>query len=360
VIEQYTITTTPKYNFPQPTIDTTLPQRFVEQSIHSLKQVKPSAFQLNQQTFQQFRIFEQHPSHLQLNRTPITLKPNHQETIIAAVDTSTIKIGETSTGIIIAIRGATVWKRKRNYRYTRLGPFIFHITEENKREVYNTLEKAYFNTYYASSHQASPTLLQMPTRLACILERWLQTMLAKTVSQGLILFDGSLTSGTPDTPAQRMKEILSIARKNSNTVLAFSKMTSLRVNGYLITDQLPNHEPPYLLETTGLRFKPPIVMLGDIYVARLNKANYAFRLDIDRETPLQHRMEALEKLLGNDLYMQGYPETLRLAHILCTFTANEVLAMQHFITRKHGIQMINRPDMHKLLFGPFGKGEIYS
>ncbi len=360
MIEQYTITTTPKYNFPQPTIDATLPQRFLEQSLHSLKQVQHQPVQLNQQTFQQFRTFEQHPSHLQLNRTPIALKPNHQETIIAAVDTSTIKIGETATGIIIAIRGATIWKQNQNYRYTRLGPFIFHITEENKNEVYNTLEKAYFNTYYASSHQASPTLLQMPTRLASILERWLQTMLAKTVSQGLILFDGSLTSGTFDTPVKRMKEILSLARRNKSTVLAFSKMTSLRVNGYLITDQLPNHKPPYLLETTGLRFKPPMVMLGDVYVARLNKANYAFRLDIDRETPLQRRMEAVEKLLGNDLYMQGYPETLRLAHILCTFTANEVLAMQHFITRKHGIQMINRPDMHKLLFGPFGKGEIYS
>jgi len=95
-------------------------------------------------------------------------------------------------------------------------------------------------------------------------------------------------------------------------------------------------------------------------VARLDKANYAFRLDIDREILPQQRMEAVEKLLGNDLYMQGYPETLRLAHILCTFTANEVLAMKHFITRKHGIQIINRPDMHKLLFGPFGKGEIYS
>ncbi len=185
-------------------------------------------------------------------------------------------------------------------------------------------------------------------------------MLAKTVSQGLILFDGSLASGTLDAPAQRIKEILSFARRNSSTVLAFSKMTSLRINGYLITDQMSDHEPPYLLETTGLRFKPPLVPLGDVYVARLNKINYAFRLDIDRETPLQHRIEAIEKLLGNDLYMQGYPETLRLAHILCTFTANEVLAMQHFITRKHGIQMINRPDIHKLLFGPFGKGEIYS
>jgi hypothetical protein len=360
VIEQYTITTTPKYNFPQPTIDTTLPQRFLEQSIQSLKQVQHQTFQLNQQTFQQFRSLEQQPAKLRLKRQPITLKPNHQETTIAAVDTSTIKIGETSTGIIIAIRGATTWKQNRKYRYTRLGPFIFHITEENKNEVYNTLEKAYFNTYFSSSRQASPHLMQMPTRLASLLERWLQTMLAKTVANGLILLDGSLTSGTFDTPVQRMKDILSLARRNKSIVLAFSKMTSLRVNGYLITEHLPRHEPPYLIETSGLRFKPPTVVLGDVYVARLNKANYAFRLDIDRETPIQHRMGAVEKLLGNDLHVQGYPETLRLSHILCTFTANEVLAMKHFITRKHGIQIINRPDMHRLLFGPFGRGEHYS
>jgi len=185
-------------------------------------------------------------------------------------------------------------------------------------------------------------------------------MLSKTMANGLILFDGSLTSGTFDTPVQRMKEILNTARKNRNIVLAFSKMTSLRINGYLITDMLPEHEPPYLLETTGLQFKPPIVLLGDVYVARLNKTKYAFRLDIDREIPLQQRMEAVEKLAGNDLYMQSYPETLRLAHILCTFTANEVLAMRHFITRKHGIQIVNRPDMHRLLFGPFGRGESYA
>ncbi len=317
-------------------------------------------FQLNQQHFQQLNTTEQYPSSLQLNRTPIPLKPNHQETIISAIDTSTIKIGETSTGIIIAIRGATVWKQNRKYRYTRLGPFIFHITEENKKEVYNTLERAYFANRYESPHQYAPNLMQMPMRLASLLERWLQTMIAKTVTDGLILLDGSLTSGTFDTPVHRMREILHQARKNRSTVLAFSKMTTLRVNGYLITDQLPNSEPPYLLETTGLRFKPPTVLLGDVYVARLNKANYAFRLDIDKEIPLTQRLEAVEKIVGNDLYTQSYPETLRLAHILCTFTANEVLAMQHFITRKHGIQIINRPDMHRLLFGPFGKGEIYS
>ncbi|MBT0159113.1 DNA double-strand break repair nuclease NurA [Candidatus Bathyarchaeota archaeon A05DMB-2] len=358
MIEQNTITTTQKYNFPQPTIDTTLPQRFLEQSLHSLKQVQAhQPFQLNQQPIQQA---EEHPSSLQLNRTPIQLKPNYQETTIAAIDTSTIKIGETTTGIIIAVRGATVWKQNRKYHYTRLGPFIFHITEENKNTVYNTLERAYFITRYESPHQSSPNLMQMPTRLASLLERWLQTMIAKTVTDGLILLDGSLTAGTIDTPVHRMREILHQARKNRSIVLAFSKATTLRVNGYLITDQLPNFEPPYLLETAGLRFKPPTVLQGDVYVAKLNKANYAFRLDIDREIPLHQRLEAVEKLVGNDLYTQGYPETLRLAHILCTFTANEVLAMQHFIARKHGIQLVNRPDMHRLLFGPFSKGDAYA
>jgi len=283
------------------------------------------------------------------------LKPRTEETIIAAVDTSTIKLGETRKGMLIAVRGANVWKQDRNYRYVRLGPFIFHVTEENIKEVYNTLQRAYFNN--PQGHLSSPSFMQIPTRIAGLLERWLQTVLSKTVSNGLILFDGSLTSGTADTPTRCMRELLSGAREMGNVVLAFSKMTNLRLNGYLITDLLLKYDPPYLFEMTDLRSKPPLVLLGDVYVARLTKGNYAFRLDIDKEVPLERKVEAVEKLLGNDIILQSYPETLRLAHILCTFTANEVIAMQHFIARKYGLKIINRPDMHRLLFGPFGKGE---
>jgi len=357
VIEQYTIATTPKYNFPQPATDTTLPQRLIELSIHSLKHAKNQPTQLNQQTFQQTNNIEAQTQSLQINPQPITLKPKREETIVAAVDTSSIKIGETSTGMLIAVRGANIWKQKRNYRYVRLGPFVFHITEENKKEVYNALQRAYLNNPHEQNHQNSPNLQQMPTRMANLLERWLQKMLSKTISNGLILFDGSLTSGTADTPTQLMKEILETARKRGNVVLAFSKMTNLRFNGHLITDVLLGHEPPYLLATAGLKTKPPIVLLGDVYVARLTNGNCAFRLDIDKEVSNEQKIGAAEKLLGNDLISQSYPETLRLAHILCTFTANEVIAMQHFIAHTYGLKIINRPDMHRLLFGPFGKGE---
>ncbi len=354
MIEQYT--TTNKYNFPQPGIDSILPQRFFEQSIHTLKQIQPNY--LNQQTVQQFNTTEQIPHNIILKPQPITLKPNHQQTLIAAIDTSTIKIGETTTGIIIAVRGATTWKQNGTYKYTRLGPFIFHITEDNKNQLYNTLEHAYFSTTYGSCHQATPNIMQMPNRLASLLERWLQTVIAKTVQKGVLLFDGSLTAGTPETPTRRLREILTYARRNLSTVLAFSKATTLRANGLLITEQLPKRDSPYLLETAGLHSKPPMMLLGDVYVARLNKANLAFRMDIDRETPVEQRIDAIQKLLGNDLYTQSYPETLRLSHILCTFTANEVYAIKHFITRKHGIQIVNRPDMHKVLFGCYSfKGE---
>ncbi len=263
-------------------------------------------------------------------------------------------------GMVMAVRGATVWKQDRRYRYMRFGPFIFHVTEDNKKLMYETLEKTHFASTRERGHQSTPNFFQMPMRIGSLMERWLQMMIVKTMDNGLVLFDGSLTAGTADTPAERMKEILETARKGDNVVLAFSKATNLRVDGHLITDVLPWHKPPFLLETEGLRPKPPMVLFGDVYVARLTKGNLAFRLDIDKNIPSEHRVESVERLLGNDLFAESYPETLRLAHILCTFTANEVLAMQHLVTRRFGLQMINRPDMHRLLFGLFGKGEGYT
>ncbi len=357
LIQQLTITATPKYNFPQPAIDTSLPQRLIELSLHSLKGAQNQPFQLNQQVIQQENHTKEEIYTTKLKLLPIPLSPKPEETVVAAIDTSSIKLGETTRGLLVAVRGASVWKQKNQYKYHRLGPFIFNITEKNNERVYDTLQTEYFHTQSQHNHDNPPSLLQMPTLIAGLLERWIQVVLSNSISNGLILFDGSLTSGVPGASIRRMKNILDNARKNGNVILAFSKMTKLRFNGYLITDVLLEHRPPYIFQVAGLKTKPPVVLLGDIYVARLTHRNYSFRLDIDKRIPNEEKVEAVEKLLGNDLCSQSYPETLRLAHIFCTFTANEVLAMQHFIIEEYNLRIIDRPDMHKLLFGPFGKGE---
>ncbi|MCW3998303.1 MAG: DNA double-strand break repair nuclease NurA [Candidatus Bathyarchaeota archaeon] len=356
MIKQHSIAITQKYNFPKQNIDSTLPERFFEQSLYSLNRLNQQPFQLNQHVFQ--KIFDKNncTSKLQLRSNPIKLIPICKNTTIGAVDTSTIKIGETRKGILIAIRGAIIQRQNKKYRYTRVGPFIFHITERNRNQIYNELERACFRTHIERQSN-KPNLLQLPMYIASLLERWLKDSLVKRIKNGLILFDGSLVSGTIDSPLYYMKHILNQAKKNDSTILAFSKITKLRSNGYLITERLPRYDPPYILETNGVSAKLPIVLLGDIYVAKLNKTNYAFRLDIDKDLTFQVRKKAVERLLGNDFLIHGYPETLRLAHVLCTFTANEIVAVKHFLTSKHGIRIINRPDMHKILFGPFGKGE---
>jgi hypothetical protein len=45
-----------------------------------------------------------------------------------------------------------------------------------------------------------------------------------------------------------------------------------------------------------------------------------------------------------------------LAHIFSTFTATEVIGIQRFIAQQYGLKIVMRPNVRRLLFGPFGKG----
>jgi len=283
----------------------------------------------------------------------IPLKPLLGDTPVAAVDISSIKIGETEIGVLCAIRGAIVWKEKSRYKYLRLGPFPFHITEENKKEIYNLFRCHYFEV---SEGVSAPSLINMQTRIGNLLERWLQLGISCSAHDSIILWDGSLTAGTVDSPVNVISQLLEIARNRLNTVLAFSKTTNLRLLGHRLTDLAEKSKPPCLLQINGFPIPSgPVFTLGNVYVAKLTQGICSFRLDIDKKVPRERVIEAVEKLLGSDLLIQSYPETLRLAHIFSTFTATEVIGIQRFIAQQYGLKIIVRPNIRRLLFGPFGK-----
>ncbi len=289
---------------------------------------------------------------------PIPLKPIRDETPIVAVDVSSMKIGETDVGILCAIRAAIVWKQRHQYRYLRLGPFPFHITEENKNEVYHLFRHYSFLEQPTLDHASTLSLIYAPTRLGALLERWLQMGITAQTRNSLILLDGSLTAGTQDAPVAVISQLLETARNRSNTIFAFTKVTRLRLLGYRLTDYIHACTPPCLLEVNGypMALSNAIRLLGNIYVAKLSEGNCSFRLDIDRKLPQEKAVEAARRLIGNDVLMQSYPETLRLAHIYSTFTANEVIGIQRFLTQTHQLKIVTRPNVRRLLFGPFGKG----
>ena len=197
----------------------------------------------------------------------------------------------------------------------------------------------------------------MQTRLMTLLERWIQTIVNQTTNGSLILWDGSLTAGTPETPTQAIEQLLKEARNNQNTTLAFSKMTRLLLYGHRLTDLLWKSPPPCLLKIQNYPVcVGPLHLMGNIYVAKLTGGSCTFRLDIDKRLSQMQAVEAVQKLLGNDLILQSYPETLRLAHIFSTFTATEVLGIQRCVAKESNIKILTRPNVRRILFGRFGKG----
>ncbi len=351
---QFPITSTPKYSFPLSQGSLQLPQQLIELSTRSLKRPDLQVFPLGDTN-------DQPCIHESSNRLPsparlVKLKSNASTTPIVAMDVSSIRLGDTKLGTLVAVRGAIVWKQTNGYRYMRLGPFPFHITKRSGGEIRRLLRQHRTSMPFVGGN-STLNIVPIQAKLATLLERWIQTFVNQAVHNSLILWDGSLMAGTVETPMKSMKQLLEDAHSRQNTILAFSKMTKLFSQGRRLTDLVMKHPPPCMLEIRcPVSHLGPLYFMGRVYVAKLSGGSCAFRLDVDKQLLHDHTVEAIQKLLGNDLIVQSYPETLRLAHIFSTFTATEVLGIQRCVTKENNIRILLRPNIRRLLFGRFGKG----
>ncbi len=276
------------------------------------------------------------------------------ETPVFGIDTSNILLGETEEGILCAVRGSIVWRERGNYQYVRHGPFIYHITEENKYILYNTLRQIYVD---GESSVSAPILERAVERIRSILERWLQRQLCNAIHDSLILWDGSLTTRTVNSPISVLSELLHTARENHNYILAISKKTSLSVSGHRLNGLLDDRLTPCLLDVDDAvrsHYGNHLCFFGRMYAAKLSPGPFTFRLDIDRKVPEDAGFDAVGRLLTNELLKDNYPETLRLAHVLSRFSASEVLAMQRYVAENYGLRIGGGFDIRQALFGPYG------
>jgi hypothetical protein len=352
--QRYPISTVPEYNFSDVFVgDLALPDGFVNLCLLSMRKFNGRQAVFGKPGDPDVPTFD---GASEYDFTVIPLQPLHGDTTVAAVDVSSIRVGETSEGLLLAVRGAVVWKNHRTYRYVRLGPFLFHITEGNRRQIFDLLRRYQQDV---PVELVASDFIHLQTRVAAVLERWVQSNLCSTFSNALILFDGSLTAGTSEAPEGVVTRILRTARSRENRILAFSKSSRLHVDGRSLADVALDASPPCLVKVDGpLEGTSGLKLLGNVYVARLSDDAVCFRLDVDKELQQPQVLDALQRLLANDLPNggYGYPETLRLAHIYSTFTANEVIAMQRYLELERELKISIKPNIRRLLFGPFGKG----
>ena len=282
----------------------------------------------------------------------ISFVPTPSTRPVAAVDTSTIRLGELEDGSLCALRGAVVVLEEKHYKYTRYGPLLFSL---GNSLVTNQIPSLGINSFTGLSNVE--ILLR---RVRNSLERWLQLSVARSVAGGLVLLDGSLTASTLDNPGGEMEDLLNAARRSENLIIAISKNTQLRIRDKSITALLEENSEPCLLDVDRRirrQFSDsPIHFFGHIFVGKLSRSGFPFRIDVDSRTSTEGCVTGIKLLTGTDIVDQGYPETLRVAHILSTFTASDVLALQSLATARFGIQLLPQVALRRSLFGPFGTG----
>jgi len=286
------------------------------------------------------------------DRHVVMLESVRTERPIAAVDTSTIKLGELDDGILCALRGAVVTLESKQYRYLRYGPLVFSLGF-NGPVASKSLQNLGLQPF-----SGEPNIDGLLKRIRNVLERWLQFSVSSSLKKAFVLIDGSLTAGTPDNPSRELEHILEVARRSGSVMIAISKKTKLRIRNVSLTKLLENESDPCLIDVDGEitdQFPPyPVRFLGRVFVAKLAKCGFPFRIDIDRQIASTAVVSEFAQLAGTDIVDQGYPETLRMAHILSTFTATDVLAMQAFAQIEFGLEMTPNLCLRHSLFGPFG------
>ncbi len=282
----------------------------------------------------------------------IRLEPVPSSRPVVAVDTSTIKLGELADGSLCALRGAVVILENTKYKYVRYGPLVFSLGYDGFAAARN------FADLGLPPYSGEPNLDNLLKRIRNMLERWLQFNVSSSITNGFVLIDGSLTAGTPDNPSRELERILETARRSESVVIAISKKTKLRINNESLTELLEDESEPCLLDVDKEitdQFPPyPVRFLGRVFVGKLARFGFPFRIDVDRKIPAAVTVKEFCQLTGTDIVDQGYPETLRMAHILATFTASDVLAMQAFAAARFGVQLMPKIALRRSLFGPFG------
>jgi hypothetical protein len=281
----------------------------------------------------------------------IKLSPADSIIPVIGIDTTNIELGQTSQGMLCAVRGTVVKAEKGRYEYVRHGPFIFHITQRNRQALHDNLTESFLGVHQSGS---APPLEKMMERIRAMLEHWLQRQASFSHSGVLILWDGSLAAPRTSRSLPLMTKMLREAKERENSVLAFSKKTTLALwNGDC--DIVDNRLAPSLLDIdqdAREGYAGQITFLGHVYAAKLRPGSYTMRLDVDRSIPTARSVQAIQHLLSSDGLYENYPETLRLAHVLSKFSPAEVIGMHRFIGKTYGFQAHDSPNVRRAILSP--------
>ena len=269
----------------------------------------------------------------------VKIKAIHEATNVAAIDSSCVLIGETSEGSIYSAKCCLVLSCiGKSLIHFKVGPMLFYIDNDVSKS--SIIEKRLWNFALLD-----PATTKRMIRIR--IERIMQNQISKLFSNTIILVDGSLKRSLFEDEHNGFNTILQNCKTGGNQLVGISKTTKLKVLDKFSSSLMRRNDACYI-DVSYIVKRLVSNIIGHSLLAKLSPNGLALRTDV-----LNDPSEVLGRLVTNDVIVNGYPETLRLAHHVSTFTTTEMTCLKGLILSKFGAKEIMCEDVRRTLLGTF-------
>jgi len=271
--------------------------------------------------------------------TITTIRPIKENALVAAIDSSSIKLAETEDGSLYGIKcGVATAYAGHTLMHFKIGPGLFYLSEKTVHE--SELEERLSRLVLLDDDLAK--------RLIRVrVERAVQKEIATNFTNSIILVDGSLKASIFEERGCRISKISESSVLRKNMLVGISKSTKLKALDRAAAP-LTKVPGPVYIEVEDIIKSLIRNTIGSNLMVKLEKGTSSpiLRADIVGDV-----RQSLGKLLGNDVVAGGYPETLRLAHHISTFTSIEVTCLRSHILNSYDVTELAAEDIRRTLLG---------
>lgn len=273
--------------------------------------------------------------------TPLTtIQPIMDNTLVSAIDSSSIKIAETDEGSLYGVKcGIAISISCHAVMHFKIGPMLVYLSEKTIK--HSELDHRLVRVVLTDNDSAR-RLIRVRVERAVLLG------LSARIKLSIILIDGSLKSSLFENKHQSLKHVAENCSLGESALIGITKNTKLKILGRISTPLARIKGPAYM--DVELIIKSLIRnSFGNNLLVKFSENSPILRADI--VATKYDKDESLGKLLGNDSMAHGYPETLRLAHHICTFTKTEVCCLRGHVLNNCEVTQLASEDIRRTLLG---------
>jgi len=268
-----------------------------------------------------------------------TIKVIDEPTTVAAIDSSSMFIGETAEGMIYSAKcGLALACKGKPVMHFKIGPMLFYINDDIVSS--STIDEKLWKFVLFDTATAK-------RMIRVRIERIMQNEMCRLLTNAIILVDGSLKRSVFEDEQNTFNSILRNCEANENQLVGISKTTRLKVLDQLAPSLMRNGDTCYI-DVSSIVKSLVSNVIGTPLLAKLGNDGLVLRIDV-----LNDPSESLGRLVANDVIANGYPETLRLAHHVSIFTRTDVTCLKGFILSRFGVKEMMCEDVRRTLLGAF-------